>query len=173
MLLPELKSTNVERLTTGDRVESDGEIKSTSARHISDKKLNSEADNFNKNLSVIAETSREYRSSSSASSGASTLALRSSKNLPHTPSDIRNSKQSLTTSHTILLKTKLQNYTGYEASSESSNIASKTPMEIKADLAITTFNLMEKLNAIESGSITENSNEVKRLQFILIILIIN
>lgn len=80
-------------------------------------------DNY-KNLSVIAETSREYKSSSSGSSGVTTFALRPSKNFPYTPSELRSTKFSLTStmsSHIILQKTRGLSMNGYEGSNEFSH----------------------------------------------------
>ena len=125
---------------------------------MNDNKKHSDGEVGNKNLSVIVETSREYRSSSSASSGASTIGFRSSKHFPYTPSETKNSKINLTGSHTNLQKTKVQSYTtGYEASSESSQIVAKTPKTHKGVLN-STYNLMTKLNTIENTSIN-NYNE--------------
>lgn len=81
-------------------------------------------DNFGKNLSVIVETSREYKSSSSGSGGASTFGLRSFKNV-YTPSEARSSKYSLTPYNTGLQKTKGQSLNGYEASTECSHTGAR------------------------------------------------
>lgn len=92
------------------------------------------------------------------------MAFRHSKNFPFTPSEVRNSRYSLTVSQSALQKGKLPNYTGYEASSEYSQTALKTPVVHKEDIELNaTINLMKKLNAIDSTSVTENSKTAVRI----------
>lgn len=69
-----------------------------------------------KNLSVIVESSREYKSSSSGSSGISTFQGRSFKNYPYTV-DMKGATMSSTLHNTY--KAKKLSLTGYEASSDS------------------------------------------------------
>lgn len=115
-----------------------------------------------KNLSVIAETSREYKSSSSGSSGVSTFALRPSKNFPYTPSELRSTKFSLTSSHIIHQKTKGLSMNGYEASNEYSHTTGFRHAETN-EVAITKFISLNETNENQNdmGSVNQMLTNVQ------------